>query len=842
MAMKKYYYIRPLLLIAILCATLDGFLYYQMLSQHLNNQRVDVSLRLATLRARLEKEITANLLLVQGMANFISVTPALTPQVFTQYARETLQDSPVIRNLGAAPDYVMRYVYPMEGNEAVLGVSYRDLPEQWETASRTERTGELIVDGPLQLVQGGTGIIGRAPVFMHEKGQRRFWGVVSSVIDADRLYDMAGMRDTTLKLALRAVNEYGQEGPVFWGQPDLFEPKIDAVRMPVTFPSGNWVLAGTPEHGWSHTPPLAFMVHGLVLLLFLVSGFAAYRAARRNHLIEQTRESLNHAQALARLGSWDADMRNGDLWWSDETFRILGTDREEHTPSLRGFMDMVHPDDRELVEARFADSLRSCGSYSVDHRIVLADGTVRHVQERGKTECDDMGSPIRSTGTIQDITDRKLIEDALKANEAQMRAMAEASHDALIMIDSDDRVMFWSPAAERMFGWTRKEALGRSLHLLVTQESDREKAWKGLKHFATTGQGPVVGSVMEFMAVKKGGELFPVERSVAAFRLGDSYYAVGSLRDITQRRKAEQDLRAFSDRLELASRAGGIGVWEWNIKDDSLIWDKQMLAIYKIRDGEFSGLYEAWKGRVHPEDIAAAHNAIQEAGRSASPWEWEFRIIWPDGSVRHVRAAALTRRDAQGQPEFMVGVNWDVTESRRLQEQLHNLATTDALTGLANRRWFMERTEGELERCSRYGSPFSLIMFDADKFKSVNDTYGHDAGDMVLKAIAEAARSVLREVDILGRLGGEEFAIGLPETAIEGGRLVAERVRLAIQDSGVELEDGTTVRFTVSLGVAEYSEDCSSLEALLKQADAALYRAKQNGRNRVECALVPPVQ
>lgn len=823
-----------LLLILLGALVLDLFLSQQLLVQYNNDQKVDVSLRLAALRARLEKEITANLLLVQGVANYISVTPSLDQEQFAQYAETVLQGTSLIKNLGAAPDFVMRYVYPLAGNEAVIGVDYRKLPEQWAQVKYVERTGQMVVAGPLELIQGGTGIVGRAPVFVTRDGQRSFWGVVSSVIDAEQLFHAVGLDETNLTLAIRGVDGLGERGGVFLGSDSLFAPEAEAVLMPVTFPSGSWVIAGLPEKGWARTHPLTPLVHGLLALLALVSGLAAYRASRRNHEIAQARASLDQAQRIAHLGSWEANLETGALWWSDETYRIFGLERGSLQPTLEGFLTRVHPDDRPQVEREYTRSLQTCASYAVDHRIVLSDGTVRHVQERGQTLCSPTGKPLRSTGTILDITDRKLAEAALKAGEEKMRAMAEASHDALIMIDAEDRILFWSDAAERMFGWSREEVLGRAMHPLITQEEDQVQARVGLEHFAQTGQGPVIGSVMEFTAVKRDGELFPVERSVAAFRLGETYYAVGSLRDITLRKKAEEELRNFSHRLTLASRAGGIGVWEWNLKDNTLIWDDLMFELYQVRANEFSGVFEAWRSRVHPEDLQAAEASIQAAAHSAESWDWEFRIVWPDGQVRCIKAAARTQKDEQQRPLYMIGVNWDVTEARNAQEKLRLLATTDSLTGIFNRRHFLEVTERELERCRRYPAPFSLIMFDADRFKAVNDTHGHDVGDLVLKVITRTAAATLRDVDILGRIGGEEFAVGLPQTDLDGALLVAERLRQAIAQVEVPLAAGGAVRFTISLGVATYSETCNALEDLLKAADVALYRAKQNGRNRVE--------
>lgn len=829
--------ITNLVIMLLICVAGDYFVQYQLTHLHRSDRILEVTSELSVLRARLEKEITANLLLVQGTANFISVTPDLTEKIYNSYAQLVLEEAHLLKNIAAAPDFVMKFVYPVEGNEKIIGLDYRSLPNQWELVQQVAKTGELVVAGPLRLAQGGIGLLGRAPVYIYEEGRRRFWGIVSSAIDIDLLYLRVGLESTELAIAIRGVDGMGMQGAVFEGDETLFDEQEKSVLMPVVFPSGSWVIAGKPADGWPASHPMALWVHGFALLLAIIAGGFLVRADRSNTQINLVQKNLNISQEIAHLGSWEIRHRQGRMWWSDEVYRIFGLTPDEVSASHEHFLSMVHPDDREQVDSALSNGVNTCGGHALDHRIVRRDGTVRHVQERGSIQCDSRGNPTVSRGTILDITERVLAEEASKANAEQLRAMSEASHDAVIMIDSDDRVMFWSRAAEKMFGWDRSEALGRKMHLLIAPEKEREEAWQGLKHFSYSGQGPVIGSVSEFMALKRDGSLFPVERSVSAFALGNRHYAVGTIRDITERKMAEQELHAYSERLKLASKAGQIGVWEWDVRDNDLVWDAQMLKLYAVDEEDFSGLYEAWTTRLHPDDLNEARQSLENAAKSEGMWEDEFRIVWPNGEVRHIKAAALLERDEKGDPLHMIGVNWDVTESRRTQEQLSLLATTDSMTGLFNRRYFMELCQREIERSRRYNTPFSLIMFDADRFKSVNDTYGHDVGDLVLKAIAETVKGSIRDVDVLGRIGGEEFAVGLPEAGLEVGKQVAEKIRNAVESTSVELPDGRTLGFTISLGVAEYADASGSLEDLIKMADNALYQAKRNGRNRVECAV-----
>lgn len=208
------------------------------------------------------------------------------------------------------------------------------------------------------------------------------------------------------------------------------------------------------------------------------------------------------------------------------------------------------------------------------------------------------------------------------------------------------------------------------------------------------------------------------------------------------------------------------------------------------------------------------------------PYYWEFYnkklkayfhitdkvIKWPDG--RDVR--------------FELAV--DITKQKNLEKELKILATTDELTGVWNRRHFIHQGNHEFERAIRYNTPFSLILVDIDRFKKINDSYGHLAGDMVLKKISNIVLKNLRETDICARIGGDEFGIILPSTNIQGATVLAERLRVNISKKVFKYE---TYKFTttISIGVTEYKKVLSSFEDMFKVADIALYEAKEKGRN-----------
>ena len=222
----------------------------------------------------------------------------------------------------------------------------------------------------------------------------------------------------------------------------------------------------------------------------------------------------------------------------------------------------------------------------------------------------------------------------------------------------------------------------------------------------------------------------------------------------------------------------------------------------------------------------------QKAGLAAC---WSEPIISSTGKVLgtfaiyHKKPASPNASDIE-RITFAANLAAIAIENRNARNELEHRAYSDYLTGLANRRYFIEQAELELSRHNRYENKLSLIMLDIDYFKKINDTYGHNVGDLVLQKIAEVSRSILRDIDIIGRIGGEEFAILLPETSLEDSIKVAERLRVEISNTSVVLENGE-VNFTSSFGVVAASK--SNIDELLIKADKSLYKAKESGRNRV---------
>lgn len=243
--------------------------------------------------------------------------------------------------------------------------------------------------------------------------------------------------------------------------------------------------------------------------------------------------------------------------------------------------------------------------------------------------------------------------------------------------------------------------------------------------------------------------------------------------------------------------------------------------------------HREWRNSIHPEDLDYAEHSLAQVLDTSAVEAREYRIITADGQVRWLSDKCyINQQDDPGKPVVVVGIAEDITEKKQLELELHRLATTDVLTRSSNRRHFFECAHQEFNRACAQGTPLAFLLLDIDDFKVVNDTYGHLEGDQVLQRIAKAGRGVLRRGDLFGRIGGEEFAAVLPGCAPTMAVQVAERLGQEIAQLGFSHEE-QDFAVTVSQGLASLTAEDATLDALFARADAAMYEAKRQGKNRV---------
>jgi diguanylate cyclase (GGDEF)-like protein len=316
---------------------------------------------------------------------------------------------------------------------------------------------------------------------------------------------------------------------------------------------------------------------------------------------------------------------------------------------------------------------------------------------------------------------------------------------------------------------------------------------------------------------------------------------------IQRMKKMTEELRKSEESLKLAQIIAHLGHWEWDLESGRFICSEEMYRILGLSSKDQITNHDAFLQTVHPDDRERVANHLSEvlAGNS---FNIEYRVILQGGEVRVVHGKGeVFCLDTSKQKKIigtiqdihehdqtkMLGVIQDITEQKQLQNKLEEQANTDFLTGCHNRRHFFENAEQELLRIRRYGGEMSMLMLDLDHFKNINDKYGHQVGDTTLKKLVTVCQGLMREVDVIGRLGGEEFAIMLPKTGGELAFEVADRLCRAVAATEISLEDtNSALHFTTSIGVASLVKDDHHIDEIINRADRALYKAKHGGRNR----------
>ncbi len=284
-------------------------------------------------------------------------------------------------------------------------------------------------------------------------------------------------------------------------------------------------------------------------------------------------------------------------------------------------------------------------------------------------------------------------------------------------------------------------------------------------------------------------------------------------------------------RLVEAQRISGVGSYDFELATGVNIWSDQLYRIYGREPQSFNADYETFLSMVHPDDREHVVEVHQTALATLSPYEMEERILWPDGQVRTLATWGEVVVDDEGKPARMVGICWDVTEQKALEQELANAALHDRLTGLANRSLLEDRLKLAVSMIARHARTLGVLFIDIDRFKVINDSLGHQAGDQVLVVVANRLRCAVRPGDTVARFGGDEFVVLCEELSSPGEALhLAHRVQEAV--SQPLLADGAELVLSVSTGIALTSDATAQHGALLRDADSAMYHAKRGGRAR----------
>lgn len=541
----------------------------------------------------------------------------------------------------------------------------------------------------------------------------------------------------------------------------------------------------------------------------------------RHEVLEALRQSearLRLTVAAVRDGLWSWDSVKNHIELDGRCMEILDHPAQSHRIRFDAWADQLHPDERERVIEELQRQLALGEVFGLELRMRTSGGNWRWVELRGRVAQGGRQPTTLVIGTLSDISQRMA--------EAQLRqALLDNAGAILFIVGPDRHVQLCNQRAVDTFSDGGVPMVGRDIRFIHPDEASYE-AFGRQYPAVRTGQElrldsllRVAGGALRWFSIR--GTLLNPQQPEGAL--------IWTLVDTTEQRQAEQALGAARTHLLEVIRhfPGGVLVQD---ADGSVLTVNPALCDL-IGDGctpeELIGLSRVEVRRRVGRCVLRSRPLRQTQEGSLNGQELEL----PDGRTMSIEQ---TRLGEEGSEQGWLWIVHDITRHRRRERDLRRLAATDSLTGLSNRGNFIEQVERAVADMAQGGPVGCFLMLDLDHFKLINDSRGHAAGDAVLIHFARLLQhNLLREGDLAGRLGGEEFGVLLPQTTAEQGLAIAERLRAAVADSPIDVGSAVPVRLTVSVGLTLLQQDSAHVLAL---ADSALYQAKHQGRNKVVLA------
>ena len=550
---------------------------------------------------------------------------------------------------------------------------------------------------------------------------------------------------------------------------------------------------------------------------------------------------------LALLGSgagiWDWNLVTGQQSHSPLWEHLIGYAGAELDIDYSAFVALIHPDDLAHIDAQAtACRLGQVSHFAADMRMRCKDGSWKWIATHGMIVARSAdGQPLRMMGTHTDISQRKANEQELARLNTELHeksSMLQTTLDninvGIFLLDANRRLIGFNPRACELLNLSASFLAQRpTLGEITTLQQGRgdfrvlgNRVPEAIRNYIVSdGSAPPPA-----LYVRETPEGRTLEIKSKVLEDGSM---VRTFADVTDYVLAQQALQTNETRWRLALESTGDGLWDLTVPTGEEYLSPGLLRMYGFEDGDLRASLEDRDRHTHPDDLERVRRDRQAHldGLTAT-YSNEHRVLCKNGSWKWVLSRGMViSRDADGRPLRMIGTHTDISERKAAETTIWQQAHFDPLTGLPNRRLMRERLAQEMKKCRRDTLQLALLFIDLDRFKEVNDTLGHDRGDLLLTEAAQRIAHCLREVDTVARMGGDEFMVILTELP-QAVDLEGVLHKLLNTLSGMFQLGLDQVFISASIGVTLYPGDALEIEGLLKNADQALYVAKAAGRNR----------
>ena len=407
---------------------------------------------------------------------------------------------------------------------------------------------------------------------------------------------------------------------------------------------------------------------------------------RAEAALQSTSERLALATQAGGVGIWDVDLSNRRLDWDDEMYCLYGTTREDFGDPLDAWKAVRHPDDVARTNAEMVAAIKGEQAFSTEFRVVWKDGSSHNIRAFATVQRDASGRGLRMLGTSWDITELNAAQAEAQNAFERLEKIADQAPGVLYQYrlrpDGSSHFPFASEAIRTIYRVTPEEVREDASNVFGNLHPDDLPA---MAASIQASARDLTNWDHEYRVRFEDGTIRSVHGNAVPQREADgSTLWHGFITDISARKREEEAMAQTAERLALATRVGGVGIWDYDLIHGQLLWDDQMYRLYGTTAARFSGAYDAWTTGLHPNDVARGDAEIQAAIRGEKAFDTEFRVVWADGSIHTLRALAVVQRDAAGNPVRMLGTNWDITAEQEAQQRFERLFRNNpALMALA---------------------------------------------------------------------------------------------------------------------------------------------------------------
>ncbi|MFW5683908.1 MAG: diguanylate cyclase [Spirochaetota bacterium] len=680
----------------VVIGTQDFLVQRLALQQYRLVEVTRVQTEMGFLRASIEESITKNLLRVGAMGAYVAVNPDLSSDEFDRFARQMLAQGDELRNLAGAPNLVISYVYPLEGNETILGVDYRSIAEQWPRVQLAMRTGEMVVDGPLELIQGGTGLVARVPVYVREDDEQVFWGIVSSLLDFELITGDLERQAAEFGIAVALRRRIGDRHQPILGDVSLFE--TDALTPArISVPNDEWQIVAAPVDGWETTAPFAWVIHATSLAMLAVVLTTVWVRLRRDERAEQVarayQEQLERFFGQSLLGAFFTRIdSNGTERVARVNDAMLALYRAKREEIVGRPLEELFSVPRDLLERtlRRADS---GDGVKVELPFVLPDGTRVEIEGYYRPMLDQRGALSGHFGLQRDVTSEREASSKLDRYVGIVDSNVITSQT-----DLEGRITYASSAFCSASGFTLDELLG-ARHSIVRHPDAPAEQYARL--WETVSNGRIWHG--EMMNRRKDGTTYWVEADISPLldRDGRGMGYMSVQQDITAKKLVERlsvtdPLTGISNRLQLdkvLAREHGRFV-RYGHAYSILLLDIDHFKTINDELGHLTGdVVIQGVGRL----VAAKTRSTDHVGRWGGE---EFLVICPHTDIEGaIQLGELLRSAIEGH-DFGIGRTVTTSVGVAASSSLDTDEASDRLVAEADRALYAAKQGGRNRVCS----------------------------------------------------------------------------------------------------------------------------------------------